>query len=229
MSRVITPEVGKYLELESSIIQTEMKDYPVTLAVIDTTSLWLLMPDGFDARTGTCSLRLRIANKYIVLPISFERIIKKETHNLILYAYDPASLPEKTYEKVLALLSHTASVQKRKNERIELNRECEVKTGLRQTASLILLDEKHDCIIKDISLGGCQFVCFGKMFTVAAGVSSIALQLSFTKPDADFILPAKVIRKTVMETQRTFLSGCAVQFLEPTNIHFEKRLLCYFD
>ena len=229
MSRVLTPEVEKYLELESSLIQTETKDYPVTLAVIDTTSLWLLMPDGFDARTGTYSLRLRIASKYIVLPLTFERIIKKETHSLILYAYDPVRLPEKTYEKVLALLSHTASVQKRKNERIEVSRETEVKIGLQQTASLILPDEKHDCIIKDISLGGCQFVCFGKMFNVAAGVSSIALQLSFTKPDADFILPAKVIRKTVMETQRMFLSGCAVQFLEPMNIYFEKRLLSYFD
>lgn len=229
MSRVLTPEVGKYLELESSIIQTETKDYPVTLAVIDTTSFWLLMPDGLDIQTGTCSLRLRIANKYIVLPVTFEKSIKKETHSLIRCTYDPACLPERTYEKVLTLLSHTASVQKRKNERIELSRESEVKTGLRQTASLILPDEEHDCIIKDISLGGCQFVCFGKMLTVAAGVSSIALQLSFTKPDADFILSAKVIRKAVMETQGTFLSGCAVQFLEPTNIHFEKRLLSYFD
>lgn len=229
MSRVLTPEVEKYLELESSLMQTETKEYPVTLAVIDTTSLWLLMPDDFDARIGTCSLRLRIASKYIVLPLTFERIIKKETHSLILYAYDPACLPERTYEKVLSLLSHTASVQKRKNARIELSRESEVKTGLRQTASLILPDEKHDCIIKDISLGGCQFVCFGKMLTIVAGVSSIALQLSFMKPDADFILPAKVIRKAVMETQGTYLSGCAVQFIEPTNIYFEKRLLSYFD
>ena len=229
MSRVLTPEVEKYLELESSLMQTETKEYPVTLAVIDTTSLWLLMPDGFAAQTGTCSLRLRIANKYIVLPVTFEKSIKKETHSLIRYTYDPACLPERTYEKVLTLLSHTASVQKRKNEWIELSRESEVKTGLQQTASLILPDEKHDCIIKDISLGGCQFVCFGKMLTVAAGVSSIALQLSFMKPDADFILPAKVIRKAVMETQGTFLSGCAVQFFEPTNIYFEKRLLSYFD
>lgn len=229
MSRVLTPEVEKYLELESSLMQTETKEYPVTLAVIDTTSLWLLMPDGFAAQTGTCSLRLRIANKYIVLPVTFEKSIKKETHSLIRCTYDSACLPERTYEKVLTLLSHTASVQKRKNERIELSRESEVKTGLRQTASLILPDEKHDCIIKDISLGGCQFVCFGKMLTVTAGVSSIALQLSFMKPDADFILPAKVIRKAVMETQGTFLSGCAVQFLEPTNIYFEKRLLSYFD
>ena len=229
MSRVITPEVEKYLELESSLIQTETRAYPVTIAVIDTTSLWLLMPDDFDARTGTCSLRLRIASKYIVLPLTFERIIKKETHSLILYAYDPVCLPEKTYEKVLALLSHTASVQKRKNERIEVSRECEVKTGLRQTASLILPDEKYDCIIKDISLGGCQFVCFGKMFNVAAGISSIALQLSFRNPEADFILPARVVRKAVMKTQGPILSGCALQFLEPTNMHFEKRLLSYFD
>ena len=229
MSRVLTPEVEKYLELESSLMQTETKEYPVTLAVIDTTSLWLLMPDGFAAQTGTCSLRLRIASKYIVLPLTFERIIKKETHSLIRYAYEPSRLPERTYEKVLSLLSHTASVQKRKNERIEVSREAEVKIGLQQTASLILPNEKHDCIVKDISLGGCQFVCFGKMLTIVAGISSIALQLSFTEPDTDFILPAKVIRKAVMETQGTILSGCAVQFLEPTNMHFEKRLLSYFD
>ena len=229
MSRVITPEVEKYLELESSLIQTETKDFPVTFAVIDTDSLWLLMPDGFDIRSGICSLRLRIASEYITMPLTFERSIKKETHSLIRCTYDPACLPERTYEKVLSLLSHTASVQKRKNERIELSRESEVKTGIQQTASLILPDERHDCIIKDISLGGCQFMCFGKMTAVAASVSSIALQLSFTNPETDFILPAKVIRKAVMETQGTFLSGCAVQFLEPTNIYFEKRLLSYFD
>ena len=91
MSRVITPEVEKYLELESSLIQTETRAYPVTIAVIDTTSLWLLMPDDFDARTGTCSLRLRIASKYIVPPLTFERIIKKETHSLcLLYTSDAA-------------------------------------------------------------------------------------------------------------------------------------------
>ena len=229
MSRVITPEVAKYLELESSLMQIATKEYPVTLAVIDMASLWLLIPDGFDVQSGTYNLRLRIASEYITMPITFERSIKKETHSLIRYAYEPLYLPEKTYEKIIALVSQTASVQKRKNERIELNRECEVKTGLRQTASLILPDERHDCIIKDISLGGCQFICFGKITAVAAGVSSIALQLSFATPEADFVLPARVIRKIVLKTQSTFLSDCAVQFLEPTNIYFEKRLLSYFD
>ena len=77
MSRVITPEVAKYLELESSLMQMKTKDFPVTLAVIDTVSLWLLMPDGFDVQSGTYNLRLRIVSEYITMPITFERSIKK--------------------------------------------------------------------------------------------------------------------------------------------------------
>ena len=228
MSRVITPEIEKYLELESVLVQTKTKDYPATLAVIDTTSLWLLLPDSLDVQYATYKLKLRIAQEYILLPITFERIIKKEMYNLILYRYDPAFLPVKTYEKLTALLSHTDIVQKRKTERIELTHDIEPKTGLVQTAAIILEDEKTDCIIKDISLGGCQCICFGKMLTVAAGISSVALQMAFAMPDADYMLPAKVIRKIVLESHGTFLSNIALQFFEPTNMYFEQRILSYF-
>ena len=228
MSRVITPEIEKYLELESVLVQTKTKDYPATLAVIDTTSLWLLLPDSLDVQYATYKLKLRIAQEYILLPITFERIIKKEMYNLILYRYDPAFLPVKTYKKLTALLSHTDIVQKRKTERIELTHDIEPKTGLVQTAAIILEDEKTDCIIKDVSLGGCQCICFGKMLTVAAGVSSVALQMTFANPDANYMLPAKVIRKTVLESHGTFLSNIALHFFEPTNMYFERRILSYF-
>lgn len=228
MSRVVTPEIEKYLEVESVLIQTKKQDYPATLAVIDTASLWLLLPDSFEVQTETYKLKLCIAQEYTILPLVFEKIIKKEMCNLILYRYDPKILPKKTYEKLNSLLSHTESVQKRKTERIELIHNIEPKIGLLQTASIVLADEQTVCLIKDISLGGCQCICFGKMPTVAAGISSVALQISFTNPEADYVLPAKVLRKTILESQKTFLSNLAIQFFEPTNIYFEQRILSYF-
>lgn len=228
MSRVITPEIEKYLEVESVLVQTKTKDYPATLAVIDTSTLWLLLPDSFSTQAGTYTLKLRIAEEYTLLPLTFEKAIQKDAYNLILYSYTPELLPEKTHEKLSALLSQTDTVQKRKDERIELAHDVEPKTGLLQTASFILEDEKTDCLIKDISLGGCQCICFGKTPTVAAGISSVGLQATFTNPAADYILPAKVIRKTILESQGTFLSTFALQFFEPTNMYFEQRILSYF-
>ena len=228
MSRVITPEIEKYLELESVLVQTETKDFPATLAVIDISTLWLLLPDSFSAQANAYTLKLRVAQKYTLLPLTFEKTIRKDAYNLILCGYDPALLPETTHKKLSALLSQTNAVQKRKNERIELTHEVEIKTGLLQTASLILEDERTDCLIKDISLGGCQCICFGKMPTIAAGISSVGLQTTFTNPAADYILPAKVVRKTILESQGTFLSTFALQFFEPTNMYFEQRILSYF-
>ena len=228
MSRVITPEIEKYLELESVLVQTEMRDFPATLAVIDIATLWLLLPDSFSTQAGTYTLKLRIAQEYTLLPLAFEKAIQKDAYNLILYSYAPELLPEKTHEKLSALLSQTDAVQKRKNERIELTHEVEIKTGMLQTASLILEDEKTDCLIKDISLGGCQCICFGKTPTVAAGISSVGLRATFTNPEANYILPAKVVRKAVLESHGTFLSTFALQFFEPTNMYFEQRILSYF-
>lgn len=229
MSRIITPEIERYLSLESVVMQTEDKDYPVTLALIGNNSIWIIVPKSVIAELSNPVLKLHVLSGYISLPITFKKIMQKGTCNLILYEYDRTNFPALLNEKLEFLFALTSMVQKRKNERIEIDEIIEKKTGILQNASFLVDDEWQQCILKDISLGGCRFFCLGKVHTIAASISSVALRVSFVNPEEDYILPAKVVRKIIIERQGKILSDCALEFPEPVNMHFEQRILSYFQ
>ncbi|WP_428771402.1 PilZ domain-containing protein [Treponema sp. HNW] len=228
MNRVITPEIEKYLNLESAVLQTETKDYPVTLALIGNDFLWLIVPASVKAESQNPVLKLRVLSRYTSLSVTFKKIMQKGTHNLILYEYDKTHLPAPVNEKLKFLFTLTGMVQKRKNERIEIDETIEKQIGILQGASFLVDDEWQECILKDISLGGCRFFCLGKLHAIAPAVSSVALRVSFTNPEEDYILPAKVVRKIIMERQGEYISDCALEFPEQVNMHFEQRILSYF-
>ncbi len=228
MGRVITPEIMAYLELESIILEFPDGDHPADITIINPTSLWLLLPQTYFSPDKQLNARFRFAGRYYTTPLRFLKSIKQCDYELAEFDFRLEAFPVQIIDKLQEIFILTEAVQRRQNERLELDDTVCNQFNIVQEATFHYGNMKQNCILKDISFSGCRFICFGKNYEIVPGIS-VAVRIRFTNPHESFPIFGKLLRKTIVKAQDTYLSDCAVQFRTPVNMFFEKRLFICFN
>lgn len=228
MSRVFSPDIQRFLQIEEVIIELSDKDIPANIALISNDFLWLIIPENITLPEKIIS-HFKIEKQYISVTLQKNKNVNQNGFSLIQFKYDLKRFSIITQEKIHSLFTHNKDVQRRKNIRIDLDNVNQKHITITKESLFQIDSEWNDCILKDISLTGCKIICLGKTYQIAAEKSKILIRIFFNTPEEDFIILGTVIRKNIYTLNNTIISECAIEFIQPINIFFEKRILGIID